>query len=147
MAGELRRITCVEDEPDIRAVTELALRTIGGFTVDLCGSGEEALKRVPVFRPDLVLLDVMMAQMSGLDTFRALRTLPGCGSLPVVFMTAKAQLHEVQAYLAMGAADVISKPFDPIRLATIVRDIWQRVNNREDTPCRRSSGLSFENIV
>ncbi len=120
----LSRVLYVEDEPDIQAVARIALQTVGGFTVQICSSGEEALREVKAFGPDLILLDVMMPGMDGPGTLAALRATPGLEQLPVVFMTAKVQPSEVAQYKSLGALDVIPKPFDPMKLAEQVRRIW-----------------------
>ena len=127
MAKELTRITYVEDEPDIRTVAQIALETVGGFHLDVCASGAEALERTPNFRPDMILLDVMMPEMDGTVAFRRLRSMPDLADTPIVFMTAKAQPEEIAGYQALGAAGVITKPFDPMTLANEVRAIWNRV--------------------
>jgi CheY-like chemotaxis protein len=121
----LQRILYVEDEPDIRAVAKLALEMVGGFTVKVCSSGEEALREAVAFGPDLILLDVMMPGMDGPSTLKALRALPSLAELPVAFMTAKVQPAEVAHYKTLGARDVIAKPFDPMTLASQVRAIWE----------------------
>lgn len=126
MTVALSRILYVEDEPDIQAVAKLALEAIGGFTVEICSSGQEALERVPVWAPQLILLDVMMPGMDGPATMRKLREISGLEKTPVIFMTAKVQPPEVLEYKAMGALDVIPKPFDPMRLAATVSGIWDR---------------------
>lgn len=95
MTPPLKRIAYVEDEADIRAIAQIALTQIGGYEICLCVSGEEALKRIPAFGPDLILLDVMMPGMDGPETFARLHAMKGMGQIPVVFMTAKAQTHEV----------------------------------------------------
>jgi two-component system, OmpR family, response regulator len=120
----LARVLYVEDEPDIQAVARIALQTVGGFTVQICSSGEEALREVKAFGPDLILLDVMMPGMDGPGTLAALRATPGLEQVPVVFMTAKVQPSEVAQYKSLGALDVIPKPFDPMKLAEQVRRIW-----------------------
>ena len=126
MADKLTRVLYVEDEPDIQAVAKLALEAVGGFTVEICGSGQAALERAPAFRPQLILSDVMMPGMDGPSTLRKLRELPQFADTPVVFMTAKVQPGEVAAYKAMGAVDVIPKPFDPMTLSDQVEAIWER---------------------
>jgi two-component system OmpR family response regulator len=120
----LGRILCVEDEPDIRAIAHLALEAIGGFTVDVCGSGEEAIRKVVSFRPDLILLDVMMPGMDGPSTLKALRGTEVCENTPVVFMTAKVQPAEIAHLMSLGAIAVVAKPFDPAELPKIVLDAW-----------------------
>ncbi|MBT9591485.1 MAG: response regulator [Thiobacillus sp.] len=124
----LSTILYVEDEPDIRTVARLALETVGGFTLRVCGSGEEAVEAGPAFKPDLLLLDVMMPGMDGPTTLAALRENPALKETPVIFMTAKVQPSEIQRYRDLGALDVIAKPFDPMTLADQVRNIWKRVN-------------------
>ena len=120
----LARIMYVEDEPDIQAVARVALQAVGGFTVQICSSGEEALREVSRFQPDLILLDVMMPGMDGPGTLAALRALPGFEDIPVAFMTAKVQPSEVEHYKSLGALDVVAKPFDPMKLADQIRLIW-----------------------
>lgn len=123
-ALRLQRILYVEDEPDIQAIARLALEVVGQYTVEIAGSGDEALKLAPGFAPDLILLDVMMPGMDGLATLQALRTLPALADTPVIFMTAKVQPREVEQYKAMGALGVVAKPFDPMTLAQTIAGIW-----------------------
>ena len=125
MADKLTRILYVEDEPDIQTVARLALETLGGFTVEICSSGSEALDRATAFDPQLILLDVMMPGMDGPTTLGKLRELPQFATTPVIFMTAKVQPGEVAGYREIGAVDVIPKPFDPMTLSSQVQAIWE----------------------
>lgn len=120
----LQRILHVDDEPDIREIAKLALMHVGGFNVQSCASGQEALAAAPGFNPDLILIDVMMPGMDGPATLRALRDLPGIGATPAIFMTAKVQAREIEQFRMLGATDVIAKPFDPMTLADQVRNAW-----------------------
>lgn len=120
----LEKILYVEDEPDIQAVARVALELLGGFQVGICANGQEALATVPVFGPDLILLDVMMPGMDGPTTLARLRADPASAAIPVIFLTAKVQPEEVLHYQGLGALDVIAKPFDPMTLAAQVRRIW-----------------------
>jgi CheY-like chemotaxis protein len=124
MSRELSRILCAEDEADIGTVARMALEAVGGFTVEVCASGEAALETAPAFAPDLILLDVMMPGMDGPATLDALRRRPELAATPVVFMTAKALSSEVERYMALGVLGVIAKPFDPMTLAARVWDKW-----------------------
>ncbi len=126
MSEKLSRILYVEDEPDIQMVARLALETLGGFTLEVCGSGLEALEKISAFNPQFVLLDVMMPGMDGPGTLAKLREIPAFSAVPVVFMTAKVQPSEVAGYKAIGAVDVIPKPFDPMTLSAQVEAIWAR---------------------
>ena len=125
MTRPLTTILLVDDEPDIQAVARLALEALGGYRVACCSSGREAIDQVAGIRPDIILLDVMMPGMDGPGTLRALREEARTASIPVIFMTAQVQPQEVVAYKALGVLDVISKPFDPMRLAVTVRRIWE----------------------
>lgn len=124
--AELSKILYVEDEADIREIAKLALEHVGGFSVALCASGEEALEKAAAFEPDMILLDVMMPGMDGPTTLQHLRAQSELAGVPVAFLTAKVQPQEILAFKEMGAVDVIAKPFDPMTLAEQVRAIWQR---------------------
>ncbi len=128
MAEKLTRILYVEDEPDIQMVAKLALESIGGFTVQECSSGDEALKHAPEFKPQLILLDVMMPGMDGPTTFQHLREIPQTAKTPIIFMTAKVQPEEVEQYKKMGAIAVIAKPFDPMSLSIEIEENWENNN-------------------
>ena len=104
----------------------MALEVVGDYDIALCSSGREALKAVTEFRPDLILLDVMMPGMDGLSTLEALRTIPDVADTPVVFVTAKVQANEIAHYRKLGAIEVIAKPFDPMNLANDVQALWER---------------------
>jgi CheY-like chemotaxis protein len=120
----LERILYVDDEPFLRTVTRAALTKLGGFTVELAESGADALIKAPLFRPDLILLDVMMPVMDGPATLLQLRADPAIGAIPVVFFTAKAQPQEIARFRALGAADVLTKPYEPRELCANLRAIW-----------------------
>ncbi len=124
MPPPLCRILYVEDEPDIRAIVQMALEAVGGFTVIACASGSEALAAAATASADLLLLDVMMPGMDGPSTLKALRALPATANTPVIFMTAKVQAAEVALYKGLGALEVISKPFDPMELSAQISRIW-----------------------
>jgi CheY-like chemotaxis protein len=112
----------VDDEPDIREIVELSLGLDPIFLVRDCPSGREALRAAVEWRPDLILLDVMMPVMDGPTTLAELRADRRTAMIPVVFMTARAQMQEQARFKALGAAGVIAKPFDPMRLPAQLRD-------------------------
>lgn len=125
--SELNKILYVEDEPDIQHIAKIALENIGGFTVHICSSGKEAIDNAVQFSPDLMLLDVMMPGMDGPTTMQELRKIPELSNTPVMFMTAKVQPQEIEAFKEMGAAAVIAKPFDPMTLAEYIREEWNKI--------------------
>lgn len=120
----LKRVLLVEDDPDIQVVASLALGELGGLDVEVCGSGAAVLDAALAFRPDLILLDVMMPDMDGITAMKALGQNPVVGETPVVFMTARAQPHEVAHYKNLGSLGVITKPFEPESLAERLRCLW-----------------------
>ncbi|MFV9473454.1 response regulator [Advenella sp. RU8] len=116
------RLLYIDDEPDIREVAVFSLEMDPDLEVRSCECGKMALELIPEWKPDIILLDVMMPDMDGPTTFAHIRQLPGCADIPVVFITARAQEDYVQTLLAMGAVGVIAKPFDPITLPEQVRN-------------------------
>jgi CheY-like chemotaxis protein/HPt (histidine-containing phosphotransfer) domain-containing protein len=119
------RLLHVDDEPDIREVAEISFGLDPDFKVRGCGSGEEALAVAAEWRPDFILLDVMMPVMDGPATLVRLREDPRTAAIPVIFMTARAQAREVDRFRSLGAVGVIPKPFDPMTLAASVRSYVQ----------------------
>ena len=120
----LKRILYVEDEPLIQTMAKLALEKLGGFEVLICSSGVQALAQVKAFAPDLILLDVVMPDMDGPATFECLHRDPVTAVIPVIFLTANAQPAEAARYMALGALDVVAKPFVPMTLAAQIQRIW-----------------------
>lgn len=109
-AHSRKRILVVDDDPDIRRLLQAALRSLA--QVETAQNGSEALARFnhpPV--PDLVLCDIMMPQLSGLDFVRRLRMIPGVRDIPVMFVTAKDTPQNVILGLQLGARHFVSKPF------------------------------------
>lgn len=114
----------VDDEPDIREVAAMALELDPEISLTSMASGEAALEQLSAgARPDVILLDVMMPQMDGPGVLAALRQMEGLDETPVIFMTARAQSGEIDRFKALGAIGVITKPFDPMTLASQVRDL------------------------
>ncbi|MDX8437422.1 MULTISPECIES: response regulator [Mesorhizobium] len=114
------RILYVDDEDDIREIAQMSLELEPRFEVRSCSSGAEALAVAADWQPNLILLDVMMPDMDGPETLKRLAASPLTASIPVAFITARTQTHQVEHYLAMGAVGVIAKPFDPLALAAEV---------------------------
>lgn len=126
----LTKVLYVEDDPDIQTVAKMALEMLGGYTLMACSSGPEAIRVAADFSPDMILLDVMMPGMDGPTTLSELRKNPALADTPAVFMTAKVMPADIANYKAMGAVDVIAKPFDPMVLATRIGEIWEDCHAR-----------------
>jgi len=124
--SEPLKILYVDDEDDIREIAVMALEFDPDFSVRSCDSGSQALKMVAEWLPDLILLDVMMPDMDGPETLTRLRQAPQTAAIPVVFTTARTQPEDIDRFMSLGAAGVISKPFDPISLAEQARDLFTK---------------------
>lgn len=126
----LRRILLADDEPDIREISRIALETVGEFEVEVCDSGGELLRRLPEFKPDLVIIDFLMPDMEGLELLRAVRLVPGYEATPVVFLTGVIRGDDLETLGASDAEEVILKPFDPMTLAERINRVWNTVHDQ-----------------
>ena len=112
-----RRILVVDNEPSIQEVAQICLETVAGWEVSIAGSGLEGLATAEREQPDAILLDVMMPDMDGLDTFSRLQANPITKAIPVILLTAKVQITDRQNYRELGIRSTIAKPFSPLELA------------------------------
>jgi DNA-binding response OmpR family regulator len=122
----LSRIMVVDDDPDLQRIVRLGLERGGDFTVKLCDTGGQAIREVSRFRPDVVLLDVVLDDMSGRRAFKAIRNASGEPPVPVIFMTSRTLPEHIKEYSTMGAIGVIGKPLNPLKLAGLVMAIWEK---------------------
>ena len=123
----LNKICYVEDDEDIQRIVRMSLERVGKMTVEVVGDPMVAIETMKAFGPDLVLLDWMMPGMDGPTLFRAMKERPETQSLPVVFITAKANQVELDELTKLGAAGAISKPFSPKDLPDQLRAIWEKL--------------------
>ncbi|GED10244.1 response regulator [Cellulosimicrobium cellulans] len=115
--GEVRRrVVVIDDDPSIREVVELALRVVGGYEVHVAADGEEGTALAERVGADAILLDVMMPVVDGPTVLAELRARPSLRDVPVVFLTAKVGAGEISRLDGLGAAGVITKPFDVLDL-------------------------------
>jgi CheY-like chemotaxis protein len=118
----MTRVLYVDDEEDIAEVAAMALELDPEFEVRTCFSGAVAVTQAAAWRPDIILLDVMMPGMDGPTTLGKLREQAETAHTPIIFITARTQAQELNALKELGAAGVIAKPFDPMALASMVRE-------------------------
>jgi CheY-like chemotaxis protein len=107
----------VDDDADIREVARLSLELVGGWAVSVADCGTEAIEQARTLALDVILLDVMMPGTDGVATLRSLANDPATRDIPVIFLTAKAQMGERRQLEEAGACGLIAKPFDPMSLA------------------------------
>ncbi len=127
-----KRIFIVEDEEEIQELVRYNL-TKEGFIVYCSDSGEEALRKIPRERPDLVVLDLMLPGVDGLEVCRALKSEPSTRDIPVVVLTAKGEEADVVTGLELGADDYITKPFSPRVLTARIRAALRRSTTQRPT--------------
>ncbi len=112
-----KRILIIDDEADIREVAQVSLELVGHLDVITAASGREGVEAARTEQPDAILLDVTMSDMDGPATLAELRADPRTRAIPVVFLTAKTQTAERAELAQLGAAGILTKPFDPMKLA------------------------------
>ncbi|MFN2626460.1 MAG: response regulator, partial [Mycobacteriales bacterium] len=118
-------VLIVDDDPDITEFMQINLE-LDGFEVRVAGDGEEALRVMNGPLPDLVLVDVMMPKVDGMELCRRLRANPRTANLPIIMVTAKTLPADKVVGLTVGADDYISKPFDTVELTARVRTTLRR---------------------
>ncbi len=115
------KVLYIDDDADIREVATIALELDPAIEVRTESSGAVGLATACLWRPDAILLDVMMPLMDGSTTLVHLRAHPATQRVPVIFVTARAQSKEIEKFIRQGARAVISKPFNPMTLAMELR--------------------------
>jgi CheY-like chemotaxis protein len=125
VATDKQTILVVDDEPDIVKLVAISLK-LGNFDVITSFGGPEALEILKTRKPDLVLLDIMMPEMSGYEVCKKIKSDPATKDLPVVMLTAKGQKGDAEKGLEAGADDYIIKPFDPYDLGELVTRILNK---------------------
>ena len=121
----LTRILHVDDDADIRLMVGTVLKLVGGFEVEQFSSGEEAILHAARLKPQMLLLDVMMPNISGYETWSELKKTPELEHIPTVFLTAKHDKNLDQRLLDEGALAVLNKPFDPVALCKTLQRLWK----------------------
>jgi CheY-like chemotaxis protein len=129
LAKPLSRILYVDDDASMRELVRTALADQSEFSVVTCASGFEALIIVGQQRPDLILMDVAMPRLDGIETLECLRAMELGHHTPVVFVAAGLSPAELRRLQVAGAADVIPVPFAAGELPKLIRSIWSRIED------------------
>ena len=122
---KLSKILYAEDDADIKTIVSHVFELLTDFEVKACENGKQVLDSLDDFCPDLLILDVMMPEMDGLTAYKHIIRDDRWVNLPVIFMTAKAQFHEIETLKRDGAVNIITKPFDPMELPGQIQSIWE----------------------
>lgn len=115
-----KQILIVDDEEDVRAITKLGLEMGAGWSVLTACCGEDALSIAANFKPDAILLDMMMPDMDGRTTLQHLKANPITQRIPVILVTAKSSQTELENFSELDLAAVVAKPFRPLQLADLI---------------------------
>lgn len=123
----MKRILIIDDEESIQTVVQFGIKLAAGWEVLTASSGLTGIDTAQVEQPDVILLDVMMPDMDGIATFKALQAHPETEQIPVILLTAKAQTSEKRQFNDLGVCGVITKPFNSLDLPEQIAKIlhWQ----------------------
>ncbi|QEC52940.1 two-component system alkaline phosphatase synthesis response regulator PhoP [Anseongella ginsenosidimutans] len=138
-----QRILIVDDEPDILELIEYNLRK-EGYQVFSAGNGQEAISMAKKVLPEMIILDIMMPKMDGIETCRTLRALPEFKNTFMVFLTARSEEYSEIAGFNVGADDYIAKPIKPRALLSRINAILRRNSNADESPADK---LEIDDLV
>jgi DNA-binding response OmpR family regulator len=139
MATAAKKILIVEDEKDILHLVQFYLEK-EGYRTCTAATGLEGLKLAKSEHPDLVILDLMLAELDGLEVCKQIRADPRTSRLPIIMLTAKAEESDTIVGLELGADDYVTKPFSPKALVARVKALFRRVERVQDGPTRLTYG-------
>lgn len=140
----MAKILVVDDEPDAVELVEFNLKN-AGFEVITAADGAEALKKARAALPDLVVLDLMIPEVDGLEVCKLLRRDAATAGIPILMLTAKAAEIDRVLGLELGADDYVTKPFSPRELLARIRAVLRRSRTaRGNTETRRTEIITFD---
>ena len=138
------KILLVDDEPDILELVQYNL-VKEGFDVEICDNGKAAIELAPKFLPDLIILDVMMPKMDGMETCIQIREIPQLSNTLIAFLTARGEDYSQIAGFDAGADDYITKPIKPRVLVSRVKALLRRKEGQESGSSRKAlKGISID---
>ncbi|HXX40867.1 MAG TPA: response regulator [Chthoniobacterales bacterium] len=140
MEASRKSILVIEDEKDVVDLLALNLRKVQGFNISTASDGAAGLNKARSDRPDLIILDLMLPKMSGLEVCKILKSDPSTKHIPVLMLTAKAEEIDRIVGLEFGADDYVTKPFSPREVLLRIRAILRRGATPEQSDERLSAG-------
>jgi two-component system alkaline phosphatase synthesis response regulator PhoP len=143
---ESPRVLVVDDEAPIRLLCRVNLEA-EDMTVLEAADGISGLEVARTERPDVILLDVMMPGLDGWRVAEQLLDDPDTRGIPIVFLTARAELRDRARGLDLGGLDYVTKPFNPVELAALIRDVIARVEGGEREELRRAKLAELRTLI
>ena len=140
------RVLVIDDEAPIRLLCRVNLEAEGMYVLE-AGDGPSGLEQARSGRPDVILLDVMMPGLDGWAVAAELIEDASTSDIPIVFLTARAELRDRARGLELGGIDYVTKPFNPVDLATLVRTLLARVRAGEQADLRREKIAELRQLV
>ena len=140
------RVLVVDDEAPIRLLCRVNLEA-EGMTVLEAADGPSGLEAARTERPDVILLDAMMPGLDGWRVAEELLDDPDTSAIPIVFLTARAELRDRARGLDLGGLDYVTKPFNPVELAPLIRDVIARVEGGEREELRRAKLAELRTLI
>ena len=125
--SQISKILVVDDDPDIVEILRYNL-SLGGYNVKSAINGKEAIKKAKIFIPEIILLDVMMPEMDGIETCTILKEIPSLSNTRIIFLSARNEDYTQLSAFDAGADDYISKPVKPKILLKKIASIFKRIN-------------------
>jgi DNA-binding response OmpR family regulator len=140
------RVLVIDDEEPIRLLCRVNLEA-AEIDVSEAEDGKSGLEAARAERPDVILLDVMMPGMDGWQVFEQLLQDETTAQIPIVFLTARAELRDQARGLELGGVDYVTKPFNPLHLAPLIEDLLARVERGEEQELRRKRLAELRQVL
>jgi DNA-binding response OmpR family regulator len=141
-----KKILIVEDEREILDLVKLYLEK-EGYRTCTAVTGIEGLKQAKSEHPDLIILDLMLAEMDGLEVCKRVRSDPQTAMTPIIMLTAKAEESDMVVGLELGADDYVTKPFSPKALVARVKALFRRLERKQEEPSRHVYGTLIMDLA
>ena len=140
------RVLVIDDESPIRLLCRVNLEAEGMVVLE-AADGPSGLEKARAELPDVILLDVMMPGLDGWRVAEELLDDPRTGSIPIVFLTARAELRDRARGIDLGGVDYVTKPFNPVELAPLVEDLVRRVESGARDDLRREKFAELRELI
>ena len=129
--SQIPKILVVDDDPDIVEILRYNL-SLAGYDVKAASNGKEAIKKAKIFIPEIILLDVMMPEMDGIEACRLIREIPSLNNTRIIFLSARNEDYSLISAFDAGGDDYISKPVKPKILLKKISSIFKRIQKKEN---------------